>query len=282
LARRTSDACAACTNRVWSTNGNSGAGRRYAALDPAHPAAGELRDLLLFVAEAYPGYSMPPYHVDNASGGSVPVRHGRLRDVRYTFGEPTRTWTLLMVVSSRFGRRSPNFADRAAPDEGSSHEEPRDVPRLRAALGQEAGPRPRSQLRRGRSAYAARRAGARGPGQGDAAVADRRGTTRERPASAYARRPLDAPEAGTLEVVDAPKRVRQSRSRPSKRLHVLPPGVLPVRPSALRHLTASRSHREIHDATLSSGLSRDSFAEAADERTQAHHGISTRSSGSAR
>lgn len=97
MARRTSDACAACTNRVWSTNGNSGAGRRYAALDPAHPAAGELRDLLLFVAEAYPGYSMPPYHVDNASGGSVPVRHGRLRDVRYTFGEPTRTWTLLMV-----------------------------------------------------------------------------------------------------------------------------------------------------------------------------------------
>ena len=74
-----------------------GRGQAYAALDPAHPAAAEVRELLLCVAQAYPGFSKPSFHADDRVGGSVPVRRGRRRDVRYTFGEPTRTWTLLMV-----------------------------------------------------------------------------------------------------------------------------------------------------------------------------------------
>jgi hypothetical protein len=69
----------------------------FIALDPAHPAAPELRQMLLEVARLYDGFSEPKYDVKAMDGGDIPVRKSRRRDVRYTFGDPIRTMALLLV-----------------------------------------------------------------------------------------------------------------------------------------------------------------------------------------
>lgn len=71
--------------------------KRFVALDPAHPAAAELRALLFEVARVYPGYRAVPYDPADGDGGDVPVRPRRRRDVRYTFGEPMSTLSLLIA-----------------------------------------------------------------------------------------------------------------------------------------------------------------------------------------
>ena len=78
---------------MWRLN----ASKVYVALDPCHPAAEPLRRLLLRIAEIYPGFAAPPHAVDDRDGGDAPVRPRRLRDVRYTFGDPNRTMPLLLV-----------------------------------------------------------------------------------------------------------------------------------------------------------------------------------------
>lgn len=72
-----------------------GRSETHVALDPAHPAAKALRKLLLKAGAIY-GFDEPSYHVDNVRGGSAPFRPSRRRDVRYTFGDPNRTLSLLM------------------------------------------------------------------------------------------------------------------------------------------------------------------------------------------
>lgn len=68
----------------------------YVALDPAHPAAEELRTLLLRIAQLY---NFPPLiqSPEDAAGGEPPHRKSRRRDVRWTFGEPIGTLTLLLL-----------------------------------------------------------------------------------------------------------------------------------------------------------------------------------------
>jgi hypothetical protein len=78
---------------MWSLN----RGRKYVALDPCHPAAVPLRQLLLAVADHYPGFSKPKFSVDNRDAGDAPTRPSRRRDVRLTFGDPRRTMPLLLV-----------------------------------------------------------------------------------------------------------------------------------------------------------------------------------------
>jgi hypothetical protein len=78
---------------MWQLDSN----KKFVALDPCHPAAEQLRLLLLAVAENYPGFTEPPYGVDNRDAGGAPRRPRRLRDVRYTFGDPRRTMSLLLI-----------------------------------------------------------------------------------------------------------------------------------------------------------------------------------------
>lgn len=71
-------------------------GATYIALDPAHPAAHEIGVLLLQVARLYKGFKPIPYDADTVIQ-HVPVRRSRRRDVRLTFGDPTRTMSLLLI-----------------------------------------------------------------------------------------------------------------------------------------------------------------------------------------
>jgi|GEM_PF-5189288 len=68
---------------------------RWVALDPEHPCAGELRRLLLVLAELHK-VRPPHYHPDNCIGGEPRRRLGP-RDLSALFGGPTRTWPLLLV-----------------------------------------------------------------------------------------------------------------------------------------------------------------------------------------
>ena len=71
-------------------------GATYVALDPAHPAALEIGVLLLQVSRVYKGFKPIPYDADTVRQ-HVPIRRSRRRDVRLTFGDPTRTMSLLLV-----------------------------------------------------------------------------------------------------------------------------------------------------------------------------------------
>jgi hypothetical protein len=82
---------------TWCLPGDTRGKKRYVALDPAHPAASELKRLLLRIAEVYPGFTAPRYEADDIEAGQAPYRRSRLRDVRNTFGDRNRTLPLLLI-----------------------------------------------------------------------------------------------------------------------------------------------------------------------------------------
>lgn len=75
----------------WKVNGAT-----FIALDPCHPAAYELGVLLLVVGRLY-GFEAMQYDGGAGIRSTTPTRSSRRRDVRYTFGDRTRTMTLLLV-----------------------------------------------------------------------------------------------------------------------------------------------------------------------------------------
>ena len=87
--------------------------QRFVALDPAHPAATELRYLLLQVARSYPGYRAVPYRPEDGDGGEVPIRPRRRRDVRFTLGEPISTMPLLLAYI--LGETTARWVTQAVP-----------------------------------------------------------------------------------------------------------------------------------------------------------------------
>lgn len=70
--------------------------RTVVALDPCHPAARELRELLVAVGNEY-GFRPIPEDVEARIAGEAPTRPSRRRDVRDTFGDKHRTMILLLV-----------------------------------------------------------------------------------------------------------------------------------------------------------------------------------------
>lgn len=70
-------------------------GATYIALDPCHPAAREVGEMLLVIARMY-GFTRMSFDPDSVKT-VTPMRASRRRDVRYTFGDQIRTMSLLIV-----------------------------------------------------------------------------------------------------------------------------------------------------------------------------------------
>ena len=70
--------------------------KAFIALDPCHPAARSLCELLRFVGHTYK-FRPIAVDVDAREGGDAPVRPSRRRDVRNTFGDRQRTMPLLLL-----------------------------------------------------------------------------------------------------------------------------------------------------------------------------------------
>jgi hypothetical protein len=68
----------------------------FVALDPCHPAARELREMLTAIGNLY-GFKPMPQDVVGIDAGAPSARPSRPRDVRETFGNIHRTMVLLLV-----------------------------------------------------------------------------------------------------------------------------------------------------------------------------------------